>query len=268
LVAYATSALSLITEKKLDLRASASIFLGFKPHTKKGILHLIFPQSFPSFHVHSYPTIYDYGKDLVCSSPFSHSNILDDSQSNMSVDHSQLDSSNTSSNPLNSPIIVPPRRSNRDRTRPKKFQDFHTTFTLAVTGQSSGIHYPLAYVLSYKNLSPTYHSFIMVVSSETEPKSFKEASQSDKWIKAMNVGIKALEANYTWILTDLPPNKSAIECKWVYKIKHKTDGSVERYKASLVTKGYTQIEGQDYLNTFFTSGQDNYCEIVACFSCY
>jgi len=100
-------------------------------------------QSFPSFPVHSY----DHGKDLVCSSPFSHSNILDDSQSNMSIDHSQLDSSNTSSNPLNSPIIVPPRRSNRDRTRPKKFQDFHTTFTSAVTGQSSSIRYPLASIL-------------------------------------------------------------------------------------------------------------------------
>lgn len=86
--------------------------------------------------------------------------------------------------------------------------------------------------------------------SETEPKSFKEASQSDKWIKAMNAEIEALEANHTWILTDLPPNKSAIGCKWVYKVKHKADGSVERYKARLVAKEYTQIEGQDYLDTF------------------
>ena len=50
----------------------------------------------------------------------------------------------------------------------------------------------------------------MVASFETEPKSFKEASQSDKWIKAMNVEIKALKANHTWILTNLPPNKYAI----------------------------------------------------------
>ena len=56
------------------------------------------------------------------------------------------------------------------------------------------------------------HIFIMATSSEIEPKSFKEASQSNKWIKAMNAEIEALEANHTWILTNLPPNKSAIGC--------------------------------------------------------
>ena len=125
-------------------------------------------QSFPTFPVHSYPTIYDHGKDLVFSSPSSHSTILDNSQiPNTSIDHSQLDSLDTSSDPSNSPIIVAPRRSNKERTRPKKFQDFHTTFTSTVAGQSSGTRYPLTSVLSYKNLSPTYHSFIMVTSSET-----------------------------------------------------------------------------------------------------
>ena len=48
----------------------------------------------------------------------------------------------------------------------------------------------------------------------------------------------------------LPKNKTAIGCKWVFKIKHNADGTVERYKARLVAKGYTQIEGIDYLETF------------------
>ena len=116
--------------KKLDPRASASVFLGFKPHTKGYITfdlssgatmvsrHVIFhedcfpyaSQSFPTFPVHSYPTIYDHGKDLDFSSPSSHSTILDNSQSpNTSVNHSQLDSLDTSSDPSNSPIIVAPR---------------------------------------------------------------------------------------------------------------------------------------------------------------
>ena len=39
-------------------------------------------------------------------------------------------------------------------------------------------------------------------------------------------------------------------CKWVFSIKHKVDGSVERYKARLVAKGYTQTYGIDYQKTF------------------
>ena len=57
----------------------------------------------------------------------------------------------------------------------------------------------------------------------------------------MKEEINALEANNTQVITDLPPNKSAIGCHWVYKIKHRADGSIEQYKARLVAKGYTQL---------------------------
>jgi hypothetical protein len=52
----------------------------------------------------------------------------------------------------------------------------------------------------------------------------------------MKAEISALEENNTWVVTDLPLNKHLIECKWVYKVKNKYDGSVERYKARLVAK--------------------------------
>ncbi|RHN52451.1 putative RNA-directed DNA polymerase [Medicago truncatula] len=62
--------------------------------------------------------------------------------------------------------------------------------------------------------------------------------------------IQALESNNTWILCPLPEGKSAIGCKWIYKIKYHSDGSIDRYKARLVAKDYSQVQGIDYHDTF------------------
>ncbi|CAL8995760.1 unnamed protein product [Prunus brigantina] len=66
----------------------------------------------------------------------------------------------------------------------------------------------------------------------------------------MQSELAASESNQTWSLTSLPPGKQPIGCKWVYKIKHHSDDTIERYKARLVAKGYTQTEGLDYHDTF------------------
>ena len=59
-----------------------------------------------------------------------------------------------------------------------------------------------------------------------------------------------MEANKTWTLVPLPPDKRTIGCRWVYKVKYHPNGSVDRYKASLVAKGYTQQAGLDFIETF------------------
>lgn len=66
------------------------------------------------------------------------------------------------------------------------------------------------------------------------------------WIK----NLLHYKKNHTWDIVYLPSQVRPIDCKWVYKIKLKSDGSVERFKARLVAKGYTQQPGIDFHDTF------------------
>ena len=62
--------------------------------------------------------------------------------------------------------------------------------------------------------------------------------------------LDALSKNHTWDLVTLPPGKSVVGCKWIYKIKTHSNRSIEHYKARLVAKGFTQEYGIDYEKTF------------------
>ncbi|GJR29651.1 putative RNA-directed DNA polymerase, partial [Tanacetum coccineum] len=83
-----------------------------------------------------------------------------------------------------------------------------------------------------------------------EPSSYHEACTNKDWVAAMNIETEALNMNNTLVITDLPPNRKPIGCKWIYKIKYKSNGDIERYKARLVAKGYNQKEGVNYDETF------------------
>ena len=154
------------------------------------------------------------------------------------------------------PILHAPRHSTRTRKLPSYLQDYHITLPSSSALQSSTdkgkppVPYPISSVLSYHTLSPSYRSFVLNVSSTTEPKSYSQAAKLDCWKLAMKAEIDALERNQTWKLVELPAGKTPIGCKWVYRIKYKPDGSIDRYKARLVAKGFTQVEGVDYITTF------------------
>nr|XP_016477948.1 PREDICTED: uncharacterized mitochondrial protein AtMg00820-like [Nicotiana tabacum] len=75
-----------------------------------------------------------------------------------------------------------------------------------------------------------------------EPTSFTEANKSSHWGRAMAEEYNALIANRTWDLVPAPPTANIIGCRWVYRIKQKSDGSLERFKARLVAQGYKQQE--------------------------
>ncbi|GJX14057.1 ribonuclease H-like domain-containing protein [Tanacetum coccineum] len=72
----------------------------------------------------------------------------------------------------------------------------------------------------------------------------------EKFIDAMNSEIEALNRKNTWTVYDLPAGKKSIGCRWIYKIKYKSTGDIDRYKSRLVAKGFSQREGLDYEETF------------------
>ncbi|RVW94161.1 Retrovirus-related Pol polyprotein from transposon RE1 [Vitis vinifera] len=82
------------------------------------------------------------------------------------------------------------------------------------------------------------------------PNTIQEAFKISEWKKAVQDEIDALEKNGTWTITDLPIGKRSVGCKWIFTIKYKADGSVERFKARLVARGFTQSYGIDYQETF------------------
>lgn len=77
------------------------------------------------------------------------------------------------------------------------------------------------------------------LSTEEIPRTIEEALDDPNFAKAVTEEMEALEKNTTWRLVSLPEGKKVVGCKWVFTIKHKADGSIERYKARLVAKGYT-----------------------------
>lgn len=83
-----------------------------------------------------------------------------------------------------------------------------------------------------------------------EPWSFTETRELKVWIEACEDELSSIERKKTCTLVDLPVGVKPIGLKWVFKIKHNSDGSVNKHKARLVAKGYVQRHGIDYDEVF------------------
>ena len=83
----------------------------------------------------------------------------------------------------------------------------------------------------------------------------------------MREEMSALEKNKTWEIVERPKRKNIVDCKWIFTLKYKADGSLERHKARLVAKGYTQTYEVDYQETFCSSCKNEYCKNPVVISC-
>ncbi len=94
------------------------------------------------------------------------------------------------------------------------------------------------HILIYDGYVACHYAYMAKVVQDVEPICFEDAVGHALWDKTMDEEMVALDVNMTWELVLLPEGKKAIGCKWVYKVKHNSDGSISRYKARLVAKGY------------------------------
>jgi hypothetical protein len=85
---------------------------------------------------------------------------------------------------------------------------------------------------------------------DEEPTTFEEAAQKKQCREAMTEEHQSIMKNDVWESVPRPKEKSIVTSKWVYKIKHAADGSVDKYKARFIARGFSQKEGEDYDETF------------------
>lgn len=120
------------------------------------------------------------------------------------------------------------RRSKRDRRPPERYTD--------------SAHYSL-----------TAENFV-----HNDPVTVADARRRDdwkNWKEAIDMEYNSLIKNGTWILCDLPPGRKPVSCKWTFKLKRKANGEVDKYKARLVARGFTQEKGFDYSETYLPTAK-------------
>ncbi|KAL2230672.1 UNVERIFIED_CONTAM: Retrovirus-related Pol polyprotein from transposon RE1 [Sesamum indicum] len=218
-------------KRKFEPRATRCIFLGYvqgikwykvmdlstgKIHVSRDII----------IHEETYPfkNINDDNTDIVCPLP-----TVND------ISEDENDEQPTPTHPEQENRIPSPRRSNRLTNRPRWMQDYE-----CYSGEDT----------SNYQMTHAHNCFVEKVSNMQEPKDYMQAQKYPEWREAMKNEISALEKNKTWTLIDLPHNKKAIGCKWLYKVKLNPNGTIEKHKARLVAKGYSQVEGEDYSDCF------------------
>ena len=135
--------------------------------------------------------------------------------------------------PVQQPIIQqpsPPRSVRRTRNPNPKYGDFTSIPDADVDDEGELIH--------------------CVLLADAEPLTVDEALKKSVWKEAMIAELNSIEKNHTWDLVTLPPNQHKIGVKWVFKQKLNPDGSIAKYKARLVARGFLQKAGLDYSEVF------------------
>jgi hypothetical protein len=102
-----------------------------------------------------------------------------------------------------------------------------------------------------KRSKPFYsYTTLMCNLLDEEPTCFEEAIEKKEWADVMTEEYQSIIKNDVWEIVPRPKSKDGVSYEWLFKIKHAADGSIEKYKARFVARGFSQKEGIDYEETF------------------
>ena len=117
------------------------------------------------------------------------------------------------------------------------------------------------------NISDECNIVESLTSNIYEPNSLKEAlngTHAEQWKEAVQSEYNSLISNKTWELVPRPQNTNIVGNKWVFKVKRKCDGSIDRFKARFCARGFTQSHGVDYEEVFSPRRSYGIHQIIVC----
>ncbi|KAM3396010.1 putative protein isoform X1 [Capsicum galapagoense] len=214
----------------------------------------------PAFHLEKLKNLsflYKFDDDVVATDPQ-----LESSEQPVDYDNGDLQPSSPSSTdpPLESP--EQPMNNGNEALQPSSLSGIDSTssFSSSEEGFShpatpprrssrTNCHAPERLGYSPGKFGKSYALHTTLHSVEV-PTSYSQASTQTCWKKAMSDELCALNENSTWDFVDKPTDGVLIGSKWVYSVKMKANGTIDRYKARLVAQGYKQEYGVDYEETF------------------
>jgi hypothetical protein len=141
------------------------------------------------------------------------------------------------------------RRSLREKKRPDRYGYEPTDFSYSASASSP---------IQSQTIGVSFLSHTI----SNDPQQFSDAVGIPEWDAAMTEEYSSLIKNHTWDLVSLPKGRKLVRCKWIYKTKYAADGSVDKHKAHLVAKGFSQVEGIDYSETFAPVAKMNSIRLV------
>ncbi|KAG7588692.1 Integrase catalytic core [Arabidopsis suecica] len=149
-----------------------------------------------------------------------------------------------------------PRRSKREKKSPSNWKNTRVYYNC------QAVAHPIQATCSIDLLPKEHKAFISKLDVEFVPQRYEEAKGIKEWDNAVDDEVQAMLRNHTWDEEELPQGKKCVSSKWVFTIKYKSNGDIERYKARLVARGFTQTYGDDYRETFAPVAKQHTVKVV------